>query len=159
MAWLTRFVAGLLVAAPLVVHAHPIHTTLTVLTFDARSRAVTLSIRAFADDFSRVVAQKAGVPVPRDSSVDARGVTAYVRAQFSVEGLTLEPCGIRRLADAYLICFRGTLPSNVSAVKARNAMLTELHSDQVNIVQATSGNEKQTRLFTRTSAPVVLFRD
>lgn len=145
---------ALLALIPIVARAHPIHTTLTVMTVNGNT--VTLSIRAFADDFSRVVATSAGVPVPRDSSVESQNVASYVRARFSIAGATLEPCGIQRVADAYLVCFRATLAAG-AGIRAENRMLTELHPDQVNIVQASRGSEKQTRLFTRTSAPVVLF--
>ena len=151
--------AALLIAvAPLRARAHPIHTTLTVLTVDARTRTVTLSIRAFADDFSRVVAMRAGIPVPSDSSVRPEHVTAYVRAQFAIGGIALEPCGLTRSADAYLACFRGVMPTGVSTITVRNAMLTELHPDQVNIVQAAVGQQRQTRVFTKSSVPVVLLR-
>ena len=146
------------VLMPVRASAHPIHTTLTVLTVDARSRTVTLSIRAFADDFSRVVAAQAGVATPKDSSVSTANVVAYVRARFAIDGIVLEPCGLTRSADAYLVCFRGSLPATMTAVTVRNTMLTELHPDQVNIVQASSGRERQTRVFTKTSAPVVLVR-
>lgn len=149
---------ALICLVPVRANAHPIHTTLTVLTVDAHTRMVTLSIRAFADDFSRVVAARAGVATPKDSSVSPRHVAEYVRARFAIDGLVLEPCGVTRSADTYLVCFRGSLPPGISTVKAQNTMLTELHADQVNIVQASSGKERQTRVFTKTSAPVVLFR-
>jgi hypothetical protein len=149
------FVAAALgIASPCAVAAHPLHTTLTVLTIDAKQRTITLSIRAFADDFAAAVARAAGKAVPRDSSASADDITRYVRDRFSIAGTTLVPCGVERKADAYLLCFRAALPSTPPSV--RNLMLTELHADQVNIVQVTAGSTRTTRVFTRDSGVVPL---
>ena len=147
----------LLALAPALASAHPIHTTLTVLTFDADRRTITLSIRVFADDFSAAVARAAGKPVPRDSSVTGDDVTRYVRARFGIEGVVLEPCGVQRSGEAYLLCFRAAIPRGAGPLRARNVMLTELHGDQVNVVQVSVGGSRTTRVFTAGSgmAPIV----
>jgi hypothetical protein len=138
--------------------AHPIHTTLTVVTVDATHHTVTLSIRAFADDFSAVVARAAGRAAPADSSVSQDDIARYVRARFTIAGATLEPCGVQRTSDAYVMCFRATLRTDVGATVIRNAILTELHTDQVNIVQVQSGSARTTHLFTKESSAKPLRR-
>ena len=151
--------ATLLGARPL--DAHPIHTTLTVITVDAGGRALTLNIRAFADDFSATVAKFAGKRAPRDSSAAADDVVHYIAAQYAVTNssgasIALESCGIRRANELYWLCFRAPLPSGTAGVKVRNQMLTELHADQVNIVQLERGADRRTFLFTKASAPASL---
>lgn len=136
--------------------AHPIHTTLTVVT--ASASGVTLNIRTFADDFSATVARFAGKRAPADSSASADDVLRYVRARFAVRdargsAVTLEPCGVRRTNELYWLCFKAIVPVGVRGLTVRNQMLTELHADQVNIVQVELNGAKRTMLFTRTSKP------
>ncbi|MES3032578.1 MAG: DUF6702 family protein [Gemmatimonadota bacterium] len=150
-------VGAMLLLAPALLRAHAIHTTLTVLT--STPTGLTLNIRSFADDFSASVARHAGRPVPRDSSVRAEDVTRYVRDRFTVRDaagrpLILEPCGVRRAGELYWLCFRTVQPTTLGNTILRNQMLTELHADQVNIVQVNDGTARRTRLFTRASAPV-----
>lgn len=137
--------------------AHPIHTTLTVVQADVSGRVLTLNIRAFADDFSAMVARFAGRAAPRDSSVATDEVTRYVRAQFLLAGLrgapvSLEPCGVTRAREVYLLCFRATFAEGVKGVTLVNRILTELHPDQVNIVQLESPSVRRSYLFTKGSA-------
>ena len=156
---LWRCARSALVAVALVApaaHAHPIHTTLTVVTTDATG--IALNIRAFADDFSATVAKFAGKRAPADSSAPDADVLRYVRAQFAVKdasgaSIELQPCGIRRAAELYWLCFKAVLPRGVSGALVRNQMLTELHSDQVNIVQVEGKRARKTLLFTKGSAP------
>ena len=145
---------GVAVAAR-VAQAHPIHTTLTVITPDANG--ATFSVRAFADDFSSVVARFVGKTPPKDSSALDVDVTRYVGAHFTVANaagmpIVLQPCGVRREKELYWICFRVVLPNSARGAKIRNQMLTELHSDQVNIVQVENKGARKTMLFTKGSA-------
>jgi hypothetical protein len=155
-----RFVIALaLIARP--VFAHPIHTTLTILATADGGRTITVSVRAFADDFSATVAAFAGKRAPADSSAVAEDVTKYVRAHFTFADasgvpLVMEPCGVRRANELYWLCYRLTLPAGPRGVKVRNQMLTELHPDQVNIVQLESGSIRKSYLFTKGSAASAL---
>ena len=136
--------------------AHPIHTTLTILATGDGGRTITVSVRAFADDFSATVAAFAGKPAPKDSSALAEDVTRYVRAHFSFADaagapLPMEPCGVRRANELYWLCYKVSLPAGPRGVRVRNQMLTELHPDQVNIVQLESGSVRKSYLFTKGS--------
>ena len=148
--------ALLLVAATRVADAHAIHTTVTQLTVDAQG--VTLSIRAFADDISATVARNAGRPAPADFALPEDAALQYVRAQFMIGDaarglLRLEACGVRRAQDMYWLCFRAKAPAGVSGMAVRNQILTEMHADQINIVQVEQGAARQTLLFRKGSAP------
>lgn len=139
-----------LAAAPV----HAIHSTYTTIT--AEEGHATIRIRAFADDFSASVARFAGRAVPRDSSAPAPDVDRYVSAHFSVTtadgvALRLLTCGIAREREAYRLCFRVSPRAAVRALRIRNLMLTELHADQVNIVQVDLDGARRTLLFTRDS--------
>jgi hypothetical protein len=145
-----------LLALPAVVEAHAIHTTLTVLT--TAPAGVSMTIRVFADDFSATVAAFSGRKTPADSSAPAPDVLRYVRAHFAVrdargQTVQLESCGIRRAAELYWLCLRAAVPGGAAGIMIRNQMLTELHADQVNIVQVDDRGARRTLLFTKASAP------
>jgi voltage-gated potassium channel Kch len=161
-----RIIAGCATALALIARAadaHPIHTTLTVLTPDAGGRGVTLTIRAFADDLSASVARFAGRAAPRDSSMLADEVARYVRGRVRVldaAGVeaTLAPCGVRRARELYWLCFHVALPAGMRGARIGNQLLTDLHSDQVNILQLelVPGRGRKSYLFTPGSPAVVL---
>ena len=159
---LSRFVLfaaaafGVIAAHPAVAYAHPIHTTLTVVTLDRNG--ASFSIRAFADDFSAVVARFAGKAAPKDSSVTATDVDRYLAARFALAGADGKPivfrsCGVRRERDLYWLCIRADAPNGGRGMTMSDRLLTELHPDQVNIVQVESAAGKKTLLFTKDSAP------
>lgn len=154
--------AALLVtgAAPSSLRAHAIHTTMTVVT--TSPTGMTLNIRTFADDFSGTVARFAGRRPPSDSSAPAVDVARYVNARFEIRDaktgriIPMESCGIRRANELYWLCFRAVTPGGNGGVTLRNRMLTELHDDQVNIVQVESHGARRTMLFTKASTPASL---
>lgn len=139
--------------------AHPIHTTLTKVTIE--EHAITFNVRTFADDFSATIARFAGRKPPMDSSAPAVDVQRYLQAYFTVinaagKSMTLESCGTKRANELYWLCFRISLPGGNKGVSVRNQMLTELHADQVNIVQLEPPATRRTMLFTKGSAPAVI---
>lgn len=147
-----------LVAPALPASMHEIHSTLTIARVTAG--ALELRVRVFADDLSRVVAQSAGRSMPMDSSVRASELARYVAAHLGAFGpsgqrVLLESCGIERVREVYLLCYR-TAASARSVVKLWNSMLTDLHDDQVNVVQVIAGSARRSHLLTR-DAPTLAF--
>lgn len=125
--------------------AHPIHTTYTeIITSPGGS---TARIRAFADDLSAAVARFHRRATPRDSSVGAAELARYVAAYFEASDahgrrVGFTPCGIERAGVLTYVCLR--LPPT-AGLRLRNRLLSDLHADQVNIVQHRQG---RTLLFT-----------
>ena len=139
--------------------AHAIHTTQTEIVTDRRG--MTVRIKAFADDFSASAARFSGHPVPADSSASDADALRYVRARFQVSddrgnAVVLESCGMRRESGLFWLCFHVAAAAPGARFGIRNSMLTELHSDQVNIVQLVSPGARKTMLFTRNSTPSVV---
>ncbi len=139
---------------------HAIHTTHTVVTADANG--YTLTVRAFADDLSLSVARFAGRTPPRDSSLVLRELVAYASARMPVTNtsgarLPMQSCGVRRVQEAYLLCFRVTAPvAALTTLRLSNQLLSELHADQVNIVQCDVAGTRRTNLFTRGRAAAAI---
>src|SRR5207244_8608576 len=65
--------------------SHPLHTTLTEIALDSADGTMRLTIRAFADDFSAVVARDAGTPRTAEYRVPDAEVAGCVAATGSVE--------------------------------------------------------------------------
>ena len=140
-----------LAAMPGLADAHPLHTTMTELSYDPSARVLTATLRVFADDFSAAVTGgRAGGPVviPPDSAI-----VRYVSARFSVTGpgagrVSMRWCGMRREGVVLFVCLRGAVSGSLAGASMRNALLTEVFTDQVNIVQATLDGRRRTLLFT-----------
>ncbi|MEP6834868.1 MAG: DUF6702 family protein [Gemmatimonas sp.] len=153
---LTAVGAVAFAAAGTVANAHPIHTTLTKVTIEERS--FTFNVRAFADDFSTTVARFAGRTPPADSSAPLADVLRYAQQYFTVvdasgKPVMLESCGVKRTNELYWLCFKVTMVGGTKGARLRNQMLTELHADQVNIVQLEPPSARRTMLFTKGSLP------
>jgi hypothetical protein len=131
--------------------AHPLHTTMTELSYDAAARTLNVSLRVFADDFSAAVLAgraRGGVAMPPDSAM-----LRYVAARFSVVArgtgrVAWRWCGVRREGAALFLCLRGTVQAPPTGASMSNTLLAEVFHDQVNIVQASYEGRRRTLLFT-----------
>ena len=148
--------ALLLVAAWL---AHPLHTSLAEVRYDARGAAVEISLRVCADDFADAVrkSQRLSAATP----VGEAATMAYVaRTLVLVSGdgtrVPLAWCGVRREGDLSWICLRGR-PAAVKELRLTNRVLVERFEDQVNIVQVDVGGRRTSYLFTARDGARTLF--
>ena len=147
----TIALAVLLLPAVRVGLAHPLHTTLTQLSYDASTRTLSVSVRVFADDFTDAVMERGravGHGAPSDSAA-LRYVTGRLALQRAGRGpIALRWCGMRRDGEALFLCLRATDQPSPAGARMRNALLSERFADQVNIVQASYGGARRTLLFT-----------
>ena len=94
--------------------AHPLHTSLAELTYDARTGAVQLSLRVFVDDFTRasVAFQQKQRAVRTVSTGPAQSpLVTYALASFLLtdsrgRSVALASCGGKRVGDLMWLCFR-----------------------------------------------------
>jgi hypothetical protein len=131
---------------------HPLHTTMTTLSWDASSRTATAEMRIFLDDLAKAVAHPGNIQ-PTDSAA-----VAYVRDHFAITGpdgrvAPLAICGLHQSADVKWICLRASLPGGLSGARIQNAVLAELYADQVNVVMTDGAATHTSFLFTRGDAP------
>jgi len=132
--------------------AHPLHTTLTELTYDPSSRTVSILLRVFADDFAAAV-QSRGPALAADVMPPDSAMLRYVseRLTLTVGGVgraTMRWCGSRRDGAALFLCLRATIPTSLAGARLGNTLLSEKFADQVNIVQANVDGRRRTLLFT-----------
>lgn len=134
--------------APPPVVAHPIHTTMAQLSHDARSGEVRVVLRVFADDFGLAVAHAFG------GTGEQRPMAAYLARHLVLQGpggerIPLRWVEARQQAEVLWIRLRGEAPDGLRGGQLRNALVFDLHSDQVNIVKASYRGDERTLLFTR----------
>jgi hypothetical protein len=140
---------------------HPIHTTLTQLTYDSAGRRVNVAVRAFADDFGTAVARRLHATAPSDDQAFDAASYAYVTAVLALadrggRALPLEWCGARRSGGVVWLCLRAPAPKGLGGIRVANRCLFELFDDQINIVQAQYGERRYTLLLTKDDATGVL---
>lgn len=131
--------------------AHPLHTSVTDMTYDARSRSVRLSMRLFADDFLGTVARRAGGGAGAPPEAAMLAYVAEVLAIADAKGarIALRSCGVRREGDLVWLCLQGPAPRGMAGGSVRNRVLVDAFPDQINIVRFTTGGRTQSLLFTK----------
>ena len=147
-------------ALPAPAEAHPLHTTMTDLSYDPATRALSVTIRVFADDFSAAVLpgvpRRAEIVVPPDTAI-----LRYVTMRFGVTGpggrVPMRWCGLRREGKVLFVCLRGTVAGTFAGASLTNRLLTEMFADQVNVVQTSNGGRRSTLLFTPRDGAKALF--
>lgn len=148
---LSLAISGLIVSPARTATAHPLHTTLAELSYDPSARVLNVSLRVFADDFAAGVMPRAGASahtLPPDSAM-----LRYVTERFSVTAdgvgrLAWRWCGRRREGEVLFLCLRATARASPAGARMRNALLSEVFTDQVNIVRANYAGRRRTLLFT-----------
>lgn len=133
--------------------AHPMHTTLTQLSFRDADRTVEVSVRVFADDFRAAIG--------RGRDVTDSAAFGYLRSTLSLDDSTGRPlalswCGLRRTGDVLWLCVSARAPAGLSGVRLQVRLLLERYADQINIVQASYGGRRASMLFSRGDAPRTL---
>lgn len=152
---------ALVVRSPAFLRAHPLHTTISELSFRPATKEVRMAIRVFADDLSSAIVKRRGGRPQVNHVVADSDVLAYVRSTVTVVGtdgraLALASCGNRPMNDLLVLCFTAVAPGGPSTLRLRQGMLLELYDDQVNVVQTTYGRRRHSLLFTRSSATQAL---
>lgn len=144
------FLAALLVSAGIelpVPAVHPMHASVTEISYDAGSRTAAIRIRLFADDFAAAVGADSGAPA--DSAM-----SRYVRASFTLadrsgRALPIQWLGAESAGDVVLLRLRVRAPDGLAQAKVLNALLADRFADQVNMVRALYDGRAATLLFTR----------
>lgn len=160
MVMITRRLAAMLAVVAIaltletrVAWSHPLHTTLTDVAIDSTDGTMRLTIRAFADDFSAVVARHAGKPRPADYRVSDADVASYVTATVVVEDPSGRRApmiwgGSRRTGDLMWVTVRVPSVRLLRGVKLASTLLFDVFNDQVNIVQTMRDGRRHSMLFT-----------
>ncbi len=136
--------------------AHPLHTTLTTVTWRADRRELEVAVRVFtqdlADAVTRAPSSRAATGSVSDSAACRYATAALSLREAAGASLPVARCGTERAADVTWI--RLAVPAERPAgLRLRNEFLFERFADQVNIVQANVDGRARTILFTSGDGP------
>jgi hypothetical protein len=145
-----RAAAALLALGASVAGAHPMHTAVADVAFDAARGAAAITIRVFGDDLSAALGS-----VPGEAADSA--LSRYVRGRFAIRdrtgrNLTLRWDGSTREGDVVLLRLRVAAPRGLAGGRVASALLCERFEDQVNVVRISEVNRTVTLLFVRGDA-------
>jgi hypothetical protein len=126
--------------------AHPLHTSLTQISFDPSRRNVSISIRAFADDLS-MAAKASGLSAADYAArsftlTDSRGAAVRLIA-----------CGEKRVGDLVWLCFSGRVATDPDNLRVASTILFESYKDQINVVTVVAPRGPRNFLFTPGDPP------
>jgi hypothetical protein len=135
--------------------AHPLHTSLAELTYDQKTGAVQLSLRVFVDDFTRAAvafekkqnALRPASATPAQSPLIGYSLASFVLTDSRGRRVSFASCGGKRVGDLMWLCFRGQAAAG-GGLRVLSQVLFDNFKDQINIVQASSGDRHANLLFT-----------
>jgi hypothetical protein len=133
---------------------HPLHTTITTITYDAASHQATVTVRVFANDLDAAIARRAHGRLLASVRASDSSSFAYLVSVFTAVGqdgraLPVHWCGSHVTGDLLWACLRVATPRGLSGLRIRNQALTELFDDQVNVVMAEYDGRRESLLFTK----------
>jgi hypothetical protein len=153
-----RLFASLLLLLPLLALArHTYHSSILELRLNPRQQQVELALKVFTDDLENALSrgrpQHLSLQDPRAQAL----ADAYLREHLELalpaagrqarQPLALQFIGMQAEKDAYWLYAKAKLPRAATTIWLRNAVLLDLFSDQMNIVNAESGPAKVSELY------------
>jgi hypothetical protein len=137
--------------------SHPLHTSITLLSYERGTGSINISIRVFADDFARAAAQWSASH--SSSRAGQSPLLAYIRSAFSIaaagRAILLDWCGWRRQGDLVWLCFRAANAAR-GDIAIADRIFHDLYDDQINVVQAKSNGRSINLLFTKDDKPKLI---
>lgn len=124
---------------------HPLHTTHTTITME-RGNRVAIEIRAFTDDLHSATARHGGVVNDSALASYVRGAVRLITGAGQPIQLTWD--GTTPDGDVTRIRLHGILPTGLTGTSLRQAMQTDLFTDQVNVVLVRAADRRISLLFT-----------
>lgn len=138
---------------------HEFYVSLTELRYNANSSRLEVSMRIFPDDLDRALFEMYGLETHLATRMEPEVadslVSNYLRLHFRVEvdgePVTFSYLGKEPESNA-LWCYMESVPlSSPHSMKIRNTILMDEFEEQVNIIQAYSGDWNKGLLLTRNS--------
>lgn len=151
---------ALTAAAPAEGARHPIHSTLTEITFDPHAHLATVRVRAFADDFGTATSRWGRArPHAAADSVAFDYLTHAVSFE-SAPGTfaAFERCGVERTGAVVWLCLHARLEQGLAGVRVADRLLNDLFDDEINIVQIDYAGKRASAIYTRKDGAKVLIQ-
>lgn len=144
MKYETFVIAFLLLLASFTSHAHDYHASITDVTFNPRTQSLEVAVKVFTDDLENALSlrSKSNIAYSNSEKVQQH-LREYVQASLSFEVEKGKPLkqkflGAEEETDAIWIYVEVPVNANsLSQLYVRNAVLTELFNDQMNVMNVT----------------------
>lgn len=135
---------------------HKFYTSIYQINYVPQKKMIQITSRIFIDDLNDAIEKryhsKSYIGTDKETPKDVEAMQKYLAEKFSLKvNGTLKPMDFRskEIEANVLICyFRITEISKITKLEIINSALTELNSDQQNIIQANISGEKQSLLLT-----------
>ncbi len=122
-------------------HAHDFHTSITDIKYNPRTQSLEVAVKVFTDDLENVLSRKNKVKVTYSNSEKVNTyLSAYLQNTLSFETTKGKPLkyklvGSEEESDAVWIYVEVPVSTpNLQQLYVKNAVLTDLFEDQMNIV-------------------------
>ena len=135
--------------------AHKFHTSFAEADYNARERALQITLRTFPDDLEAILTRRTGRPVSLDDKKRAEALTfAYLQEVFELKdargrAVKLSWVGMEAGVDNVWLYFEAKLPAGLSGAQLRDRWLADLYEDQINLVNLRDGERKLALTFDR----------
>lgn len=151
-----KFLCGFVImfAAVFSVEAHPYHTSIADIRYNAKNQTLEIALKIFANDLEKTLSDAAKKPVTLNQTPAVQAqIAAYLKKVIAIElnpkqVLPLKYIGSEPEADTYWLYAEIRLKSSqLSQVNLRNQVLLETFDDQMNIVNLDINGKKKTLVF------------
>ena len=122
--------------------AHDYHASITDIKYNPRTQNLEVAVKMFMDDLENALSRQAKSKITYSSSSEAvkEHLSDYLRANLTFELVKGKPLEVRLLGseeDADVVWLYVEVPvrqATLAQLYIKNALLTDLFSDQMNIV-------------------------
>jgi hypothetical protein len=136
---------------------HDFHTSIADVEYNTKNKSFEVILRVFTDDLEddvlRVMGKKIIIKMGKDKTPDI-ALTKYLQKYFILKNkknipLTINYLGRETNAESTLLFFEIPIKDAPKNMYLQNNVMTELFSDQVNIVNLAYQDKKTTLMFRR----------
>lgn len=125
--------------AATVVKSHPLHLTVTNISYYAEKRTLSISIKIFKDDYQTALQQHFNLNVSLDQYITLDSLSRiYISEKFAVK-YGKKPVRLKHLkteltSDSIWLYYEVKLKRTAKSISLVNNLLNELYSDMTNLV-------------------------
>ncbi len=133
---------------------HKFYTAIYQINFVPKKKMVQITTRIFIDDLNEALEnkfhKKTFLASDKETSEDITFLKKYLTEKFSLKINGQQKTMIflsKELEDNILICYlKCSDISKITTIEIQNTIITEMHSEQQNIIQANFNNKKSSLL-------------
>ena len=135
---------------------HKFYTAIYQINFVPKKKMVQITARIFIDDINEALEKKFNrksfLATEKETPEDLVCLKKYLAENFSLKINGQQKPMIfvsKEIEDTILICYlKCTDVSKINTIEVKNSIITEVHDEQQNIIQATINNQKSSLLLT-----------